>query len=175
VRPTHVIAAELSRTFSQEILAPPDRSLGTSWRALGLTLHGWPLQLVVGLSGLVSGAPEYQILRPDPLATRLSWQAIWQPALILLVCTGLLEEMIFRGLLQRSAGDVLGRWGIPYVALLFAVLHLGYESLVDVAFVLAVGLFLAWVVHRTRSLLGVTLAHGLTNVMLFLIMPFLGG
>lgn len=149
------------------------RSLGYSWRRLGLNLRTWPFQLIVGLTGLAFGAGEYYILRPEPLASALVWQEFWPAALILLVCTGLLEEMIFRGLLQRSAGVTLGRWGMPYVAMLFAVLHLGYQSLVDVAFVLIVGLFFGWIVARTRSLLGVTLAHGLTNVMLFLIMPFL--
>jgi membrane protease YdiL (CAAX protease family) len=148
------------------------RSLGYSWRGLGLTLRGWPLQVVVGLSGLLFGAVEYYILRPEPLAPELSLAATWLPALILIVCTGLLEELIFRGLIQRAAGDTLGRWAVPYVALLFAVLHVGYRSLVDVVFVLIVGLFFGWVVERTRSLLGVTLAHGLTNTMLFLIMPF---
>jgi membrane protease YdiL (CAAX protease family) len=36
-----------------------------------------------------------------------------------------------------------------------------------------VGLFFGWVVQRTRSLLGVTLSHGLTNIVLFLVMPYL--
>ncbi|MGD8474168.1 MAG: type II CAAX endopeptidase family protein [Anaerolineae bacterium] len=148
------------------------RSLGYSWRALGMTLRRWPLQIVIGLSGLALGAAEYLILRPEPLAPELSWAATWQPALILFVSTGLLEELIFRGLLQRAAKDTLGRWGVPYVAMLFAVLHVGYQSLLDVVFVLIVGLFFGWVVERTRSLLGVTIAHGLTNIVLFLVMPF---
>jgi len=49
------------------------------------------------------------------------------------------------------------------------------RSLLDVLFVGVVGLFFGWVVHRTRSLLGVTLAHGLTNIILFLVMPFVLG
>ena len=149
------------------------RTLGYSWRDLGLHLHGWLLQGIIGLSGLAFGALEYLILQPAPLAPALEWAYVWQPALILLVCTGLLEEVIFRGLQQRAAGDGLGRWGLIYVALVFAVLHVGYRSLVDLLFVLGVGLFFGWIVQRTRSLLGVTLAHGWTNIMLFLIMPFL--
>jgi membrane protease YdiL (CAAX protease family) len=58
------------------------------------------------------------------------------------------------------------------VALFFGVLHVGYQSLVDVIFVTGVGLLFGWIVLRTRSIIGVTLAHGLTNIMLFLIMPF---
>ncbi len=119
---------------------------------------------------------EYWILRPEPLVPAFEWTALVWPAFILLISTGLLEEMIFRGLLQRAAIDVLGLWGIGYVAILFAVLHTGYQSLLDVLFVLAaVGLFFGWIVYRTRSLLGVTLAHGLTNIVLFLVMPFVLG
>jgi len=158
--------------FAGAFAAAP--TLGYSWPKLGLTLRGWPLQLVIGLSGLAFGAVEYLILRPEPLAPTLTLAAVWQPALILFVCTGLLEEIIFRGLLQRSAGDALGRWGMPYVAALFAVLHLGYQSALDVVFVLGVGLFFGWAVQRTGSLLGVTLAHGATNILLFLVMPFVG-
>ena len=95
------------------------------------------------------------------------------PAFILAIFTGLLEEVVFRGLMQRAAGEVLGRWGMLYVAVLFAVLHFGYKSPLDVIFVLAVGIFFGWVVARTHSLLGVTISHSLTNIILFLVMPFL--
>lgn len=149
--------------------------LGYRWRELGMTLRRWPLQVLLGLSGLALGAVEYFILRPEPLAPSLALAEAWWPALVLVICTGLLEEMVFRGLLQRAACQALGRWGLGYVALLFAAMHIGYQSVVDVLFVLAVGLLFGWFVERTRSLLGVTLAHGLTNVMLFLIMPYLVG
>jgi membrane protease YdiL (CAAX protease family) len=149
------------------------RALGYSWRDLGMNLRGWPLQLAIGLTGLVFGAVEYLILRPEPLAQGLSLVYLWRPALILLVSTGLLEELIFRGLMQRAAVGALAGSGVVYVALVFAALHIGYRSLLDVVFVLAVGLFFGWVVQRTRSLLGVTLSHGLTNIVLFLVMPYL--
>jgi LysM repeat protein len=68
----------------------------------------------------------------------------------------------------------LGKWAILYVTVVFAVLHLGYKSAVDVAFVFAVGLLFGWVVAKTRSLLGVSLSHGITNIALYLIVPFLG-
>jgi len=103
-----------------------------------------------------------------------SWslEQVWLPALILLVFTGFLEEYIFRGLMQRAAGAVMARFGLIYVSLLFAVLHIGYRSLADFAFVFCVGLGFSLVAQRTRSIWGVTLAHGLTNITLFLIYPF---
>jgi membrane protease YdiL (CAAX protease family) len=40
--------------------------------------------------------------------------------------------------------------------------------------VFVVAVVFGWAVRRTGSLLGVTVAHGLTNVILFLVMPFWG-
>ena len=94
-------------------------------------------------------------------------------ALILLVATGFAEELIFRGVLQRVCGVVFGGWGLVYVSALFAVLHVGYLSAADVAFVFAIAMFFSWVVKRTGSLLGVTLSHGITNIFLFLVVPLL--
>ena len=39
-------------------------------------------------------------------------------------------------------------------------------------FVLMAGLFFGWVVKRTGSLLGVSLAHGIANIGLYLVFPF---
>jgi uncharacterized protein len=149
------------------------RSLGLSWPAMGMTLRGWPLQLLIGLTGIIFGVVEYVILRPEPLVPVFTWRAILWPAFVLTICTGLLEEMIFRGLMQSTGRATLGRWNLLYISVLFAVLHIGYKSVIDVAFVLVVGYFFAWVVLRTGSLLGVTIAHGLINTVLFLVMPFL--
>lgn len=139
---------------------------------LGLTLSSLPEQLAIGMAGLALGWIEYQILRPTPLSQELTWQALWLPALILVVSTGYLEELLFRGLLQSASIPVLGRWpAILFVTTLFAVLHIGYASLLDVGFVFAVGLAFSIIVARTQSLLGVTLAHSLTNISLFLLWP----
>ena len=140
---------------------------------IGLTLEGIPFQVVVALSGLVFGVAEYFILRPEPIISELTWQAVWLPALVLLVCTGFVEEVIFRGILQRSSMEAFGGWGIVYVSLLFAILHMGFLSWLDVAFVFVVAMFFGWIVNRTGSLMGVTLAHGITNIILFLIAPFI--
>jgi hypothetical protein len=103
----------------------------------------------------------------------LRWESILLAALILLIFTGLLEEFIFRGLQQSTALPILGRYAIPFVAAVFAVLHLGYRSALDVLFVFGVALFFGWIVQRSGSILGVSLSHGLTNISLYLIFPLL--
>ena len=119
------------------------------------------------------GVIEYFLLAPEPMVIELTWREVWLPALIFLFCTGFVEEFIFRGVLQRTATEVFGSWwGIIYVSLLFAVLHMGFISWIDIVFVFAVALFFGWVVKKTGSLFGVTLAHGITNILLYLVVPF---
>jgi uncharacterized protein len=142
-------------------------------KMLALKAGNLPVQLLIGLSGLGLGYVEYLILRPAPLAEELTLRFIWLPALILLVFTGILEEVIFRGVMQYTALRSLGRFGLWYVAILFAVLHMGYRSLLDVIFVFVVAMFFGIVTLRTGSLLGVSISHGLTNITLFLVFPFL--
>ena len=67
-----------------------------------------PLELLFGLSGSALGHIEYQILRPQPLARALTWGEAAIPALILLVSTGFVEELIFRGIMQRVAIKSIG-------------------------------------------------------------------
>jgi membrane protease YdiL (CAAX protease family) len=146
----------------------------TGYRAkdVGLTVRLLPVQLAVGLTGVLFGVAEYFILTPEAIAAAFTWQEIWLPALFLLMCTGFVEEFIFRGVLQRTAVGAFGGWGIVYVSLLFAILHMGFLSWIDVVFVFVVALFFGWVVKKTGSLFGVTLAHGITNIVLYLIIPF---
>ncbi|MFC1933997.1 lysostaphin resistance A-like protein [Chloroflexota bacterium] len=148
------------------------RLLNYKMEDVGLNFRLFPVQLAVALTGFLFGVAEYYILRPQPLIAELTWQEVWLPALILIVSTGFVEEFIFRGVLQRTASRLFGWWGIVYVSLLFAVLHVGFLSWIDVIFVFVVALFFGWVVKKTGSLLGVFLSHGITNSVLFLIAPF---
>jgi DNA-binding XRE family transcriptional regulator len=123
--------------------------------------------------GIGLGAIEYAILRPTPLFQSFSWGMFLVAALTLTLSTGLPEELIFRGMLQRLALPTLGRWAIVYVALLFTAMHIGYKSILDVLFVFAVGMMFGKIVRQSGSIVGVTLAHATTNITLFLIMPHL--
>ncbi|MBI4302908.1 MAG: CPBP family intramembrane metalloprotease [Chloroflexi bacterium] len=150
------------------------RNLGLGRRELGLTFNKVPLQAVIALTGIPFGFMEYLILKPQSLIAQLTFDQIWLPAVILLIGTGFLEELIFRGLLQRvSLGILGGTRGLIYVSLLFAALHIGYKSGWDLLFVFAIAVFFSWVAKRTGSILGVTLSHGLTNIFLYLVAPFL--
>lgn len=148
------------------------RHLNFTARETGLNARGLRVQILVALSGVIFGVAEYYIQRPEPLISELCWGEALLPAFILLICTGFTEEFIFRGVVQRASMEALGKWGLPYVALLFAIFHIIHLSAIDVAFVFVVGLFFGWVVYKTGSLLGVILSHGITNIILYLIAGF---
>lgn len=147
------------------------RQLGLTRGELGLRRGALPLQLGMASMGVLLGAGEYFILAPRPQFHEPTVLAFALAALNLLIFTGFSEELIFRGILQSVGARALGRWAIVYVSLLFGVLHIGYLSWLDVVFVTGVGILFAYLVRWTGSILGVTLVHGVTNSMLFLVMP----
>jgi len=126
----------------------------------------------IALTGIPFGFIDYLILRPESLATGLSFSGVLLLALGLGLSTGFVEELVFRGLMQPRAVELFGeRRGLVGVAAVFASLHIGWLSPVDLVFVFSVGLFYGFMTLRTGNIIGVTLSHGLTNVVLFLVAP----
>ncbi|MEL7669276.1 tetratricopeptide repeat protein [Methanobacterium sp.] len=143
-------------------------------KKIGLVLGNIPLQLTIALSGVLLGFTEYLILKPAPLISTLSVETVLFGAVILTISTGFAEELLFRGILQKNAENVFGKvFGLLYASILFTALHVGWQSGLDLAFVFSVALFYGYAFQKTRSLLGVTLSHGISNSFLFLIMPFI--
>jgi membrane protease YdiL (CAAX protease family) len=149
------------------------RQLRMSRAELGLRPGNMLIQLMLMGGGLGVGAAEYVLLGSPQLIVAFSWNALTLLAVVLLVFTGFVEELIFRGLLQAAALSALGRWSLIYVSLLFAALQIGYLSVPVVAFALVIGLLFACAARWSGSIVGVVLAHGLANVTLFILMPFL--
>ncbi len=148
--------------------------LRLSWRAIGLGAprHGW-LALLTIASGVGAGWLESHILHVTPLASGLSLGQVWLPAILLVLFTGFTEEITFRGVLQPVAAGWLGpAVGVAFTALSWGLLHTGWNSPLDVVFVCAVGALWGWARQRDDSVVGTSLAHGVANVMLFLVMPF---
>lgn len=139
---------------------------------VGLTLREPGVQALVSLTGPFLGIIEYWILRPGPIAGLDSPLEAALSALSLMFFTGFAEELAFRGIMQRSSIESLGELpGLLGTTFVFAIMHLGWLSALDLAFVAAVGLFFGYVVIKTGSILGASIAHGLTNIVLFIVMP----
>lgn len=150
------------------------RQAGFKPRDVNITAGNLPYQLLVALVGIPLGYVEYLILKPEPLAAGLTLQQIWFHALVLLISTGFLEEFIFRGVMYRAAMDTMGRYySVFYISVIFMLLHITHRSLLDLAFVFGVAFLFSVIVGYSRSILGLSIAHGLTNIGLYLVWPLL--
>jgi len=129
-----------------------------------------PLEFGMILLAVPTGVMEYYILQPRILVEpRLA--ALLVPVLIMVVCTGFLEELAFRGLMQYHATRTMGFAGIVLISALFGVLHIGNLTILDVLLAGSIGFIFSLVVRKTGSLYGVSISHGIINITLFLIAP----
>jgi uncharacterized protein len=134
--------------------------------------HFWTASVAVAISGLVIGSVEYMLLRPPAMSSEATRNHLILTIEMLIVATGFLEEFVFRGILLGGAQGIMRQWpAILYTAIIFATLHIGQVSVFHVLFVLAVGVYFGVVVSRTQSLYAVAVAHGLANIMLFVVLP----
>lgn len=151
------------------------RALGLSRRQLGLQIpRCWWFAALTVLSGFPLGWFEEQYLHPRPMAASLTFGHLWWPALVLVAATGLGEELFFRGFLQPLAEAGLGQWpGILATSIVWSLLHIVWHSSMDLSFVCLVGIFWGWVRDWTDSVWATSLAHGIVNILVFLVLPLL--
>ena len=115
----------------------------------------------------------YLILRPRPLVSPLTWHSLLLSTIVLLVFAALIEELIFRWLLQDVAVRLLGPPGLVLANALYASTYAGSLSAGFALFMGAVGLAFAVAVRRTGLLWGVVAAHALLDLGLLVIWPSL--
>lgn len=131
-----------------------------------------PIEIGIMVLGIPMGVAEYFILKPDPIIQFLTIKNIVVVFIVFLVSIALMEEVVFRGLLQNKAIEILGKWkGILFVTFIFGSLHIGNLSFLDCVLVFAIGLLYALVVYKTKTIIGVTVSHTVVNLFLFVICP----
>lgn len=141
---------------------------------IGFTRGNLPLQLGIGFTGLIFGYMEYQIIQPAALIPGLDSTNMIIIGMIIIMSAGFLEELIFRGVIQRNAENLMGKvWGIIFASVLFTIFNIGWNSLAHPGFIFLVSMFYGYAFQKTRSILGVGISHGLCNIVLFVILPFL--
>ena len=151
------------------------RLLALAGREIGLCIPSWPRQIFIAFLGLPLSALAFLLLHPSPFMARPAWPDYAIGAAILLLGTGFTEELLFRGLLQPIAVAILGRTGLLCTIALFTIMYMGAPSWGYILFVGVVGWLFSWCVERTRSIAGVSLAHGILNIGLLLGWPQLAG
>lgn len=124
------------------------------------------------LIGLVLAVLEYEVLRPEALIESLDLVNLIALLVIMTGFVGFGEELVFRGTLQVRLGERLHPYvAIVIAALMFAVMHSGYSSLLYLTYVFGVGLVLGYAYHRSGNLLLVAMIHGFLNFFLFSFLP----
>ena len=144
-----------------------------SKKMVGINTRNLPLQLLIGLTGLGFGFVEYLILQPAALVSNLSPLTVIFAGSIVMMATGLLEELVFRGIIQRNAENIMGKvWGIIFTSLLFVGFNISWNSPLDLIFIFGVSICYGYIFQKTRSIIGISISHGLCNGFLFIILPF---
>ena len=130
-----------------------------------------PLSILLGLL-LAEG--EYLIIRTNSLIPDLSIYNLLTLSVIMVFFVGVVEEIIFRSVLQNRLQMMLGNWtGLIFTSILFGLMHSVYGSIYEVLYASFVGLFIGYLFYRTRSLPLAALIHGFINVFLFGVIPLL--
>lgn len=91
----------------------------------------------------------------------------WGWFVLAVIWAPLIEELVYRGIVQARLRQLTGRWvAIAASGLLFWVYHWVSFERVTSPHHLGAGLLLAWSYERSRSLLAPTLLHALGNLVL---------
>jgi len=150
-----------------------------TWRDMGLTpaalAAAWRTGLIAAPVLFVIAVAVELLLRSlgvqQTQLASLEWLRgvpFWQYALVVLcaaVLAPIAEEIYFRGYVFRAYLAQKGPLqAYLFSSLLFAVAHLNLPALVPI---FCVGLFLAYLYHRTGSVLPGMIAHGFNNLVAF--------
>jgi uncharacterized protein len=144
-----------------------------SYNEIGLTSKGLLYYLPLGIAvGLAIGWGEYQVIHPEILTPERGIWGILLLSFIMIFFVGLVEEFVFRSMLQTVLIERYGTWmGLFIASALFGFMHGGYRVPTEILFTFIAGLAFGIMFLKTLNLPFITVAHGVTNVSLFLIVP----
>ncbi|NMC09739.1 MAG: CPBP family intramembrane metalloprotease [Methanothrix sp.] len=139
----------------------------------GLTAKGFWFYLPLAVAvGFALGFGEYNVLHTDVLIPDMSPKNILILSLIMILFVGTVEEFIFRSVLQTVMEERLGAIpGLLVTSITFGVMHSGYHIPLEILFVSFAGVVFGLLFWMTRSLPVIAIAHGVTNISLFLVSP----
>jgi membrane protease YdiL (CAAX protease family) len=128
-----------------------------------------PLALAVGMA---LGWGEYNILRPGLILPGVNMQNVLILTITMIAFVGVVEEFVFRSALQTVLEERMGGIaGLVMSSIVFGMMHSGYRVPVELFYVCFAGLVFGLLFWLCRSLPVIALAHGITNLSLFLVTP----
>lgn len=144
-----------------------------SLEEIGITTKNFLLYMVLSVPlGFLLGLGEYLIIRPGYLIPDLTFVNIFILTFIMVFYVGLVEELIFRSILQTRLEKTLSvREALIITSLLFGLMHSGYGTFYEMLYTGFVGFFIGFLFYKTKSLPFVAIMHGFANVFLFGVLP----
>lgn len=129
-----------------------------------------PLSFILGLG-------EYLTIKPEYIIPDLTFENLLKLTIIMVFFVGLIEELIFRSILQTRLAQALSiSESLLITSLLFGLMHSGYGTCYEILYTSFVGFLIGLIFYKTKSLPFITVLHGFINVFLFGIIPhYMGG
>jgi membrane protease YdiL (CAAX protease family) len=150
------------------------RNQGISRSKAGFIIGNLPLQLIVAITGVALGIIEYNIFHQTAIISDFNQINIIIVGSIIIIFIGLLEQLIFRGIIQKLAENIMGNsLGIIFASILFTILNIGWNSPLNLIFIFLVSIYYGYVFQKTRSVIGIGISQGLFYLTIFILLPFL--
>lgn len=139
----------------------------------GLTFKGFLYYLPLAISvGFALGWGEYNVIHPQVLTPGTHIKDIMVLIVTMIFFVGFVEEFIFRSSLQTVLEERIGqKAGLLMASIIFGFMHSGYQIPLELLYVSFAGAVFGLLFLLTKSLPVISLAHGVTNISLFLITP----
>jgi len=144
-----------------------------SFPEMGITKKHLLLYIILAIPlSFLLGLGEYLTIRPGYLIPDLSLKNLLLLTVIMVFFVGLVEELIFRSLLQTRLEQALSMpEALLITSFLFGLMHSGYGTYYEMLYTGFVGLVIGIIFNKTRSLPFIAVLHGFVNVFLFGILP----
>lgn len=140
--------------------------LGIDFRKLYIYI---PIALIIGT---IVAIIEFKILNPIPLIDKITFSNIIIISIVMIIFIGLIEELIFRSILQTRIEKVLGsRHSILLCGIVFGIVHASYGNISEILFASIFGIILGYIFYKTRNLPFIVSIHGSANIILYGILP----
>jgi membrane protease YdiL (CAAX protease family) len=151
------------------------RSAGLTRAAVGLGAGVSPVQLAIVALGIPLG------FVPWLVAPSFLWAAPGTPlvqvavaAVLLGVFVGVIEEAVFRGVIQAGLTITYARGAVPLTAILYGAVYLGSFSIVTAVWMTFVGCLYGVIVQQSRSIVGTAVSHALLVASGLVVFPAIG-
>ncbi len=144
-----------------------------SLEQMGISLKHLTTYIVLSIPlGFLLGLGEFLTIQTEALIPNLSFENLLKLTFIMVFFVGLIEELMFRSILQTRLEQALGvKEALLISSFLFGLMHSGYGTFNEILYTGFVGLIMGLAFYKTKSLPFIATLHGFVNVFLFGVIP----